>query len=111
MGPRHTPKHQHPQPPGCVLDQARQPAGPGEGFPLGVCALVQAPPLAASLRHLLQNGSLLDIGLRRPLYLELSQLLRTLGARGPSTHAPFAWEAWLASMGARSRHAGLAVVL
>ena len=60
---------------------AQQQAGPGVALLLGVCALVQAPVLAASLRRLLQNGSLLDIGLRRPLYLELSQLLRKLGAR------------------------------
>ena len=35
--------------------------------------------LAAALRRLLQNDSLLDIGSRRSLYLELVQLLKHLG--------------------------------
>ena len=56
-----------------------QAGGRKGGIPLGVCALAGAPCLPASLRRLLQNGSLLDIGQRRALYMELSLLLRKLG--------------------------------
>jgi hypothetical protein len=52
------------------------------GLPAGMCALVQAGSLGASIRHLLQNDSLMDIGSRRALYMELTQLLRKLGAQG-----------------------------
>ena len=44
------------------------------------CAtLCRTATLAASLRQLLLNDSLLDIGSRRALYLELIQLLKCLG--------------------------------
>ncbi len=52
-------------------------------MPMGLCALVQASCLGASIRILLQNDSLMDIGSRRALYLELVQLLRKLGAPHP----------------------------
>jgi hypothetical protein len=56
-----------------------QAGGRKGAIPLGLCALAGAPSLAAALRRLLQNDSLLDIGQRRALYMELSLLLRKLG--------------------------------
>lgn len=56
-------------------------AGGRKGIPLGLCALAGAPCLAGALRRLLQNDSLLDIGQRRALYMELSLLLRKLGQK------------------------------
>ena len=70
-----------------VLMWLVQDMGPGRrsGLPVGMCALVQASCLGASMRRLLQNDSLMDIGSRRALYLELIQLLRKLGAQKRST--------------------------
>lgn len=48
-------------------------------LPHALCTLSRESTLAASLRRLLQNDSLLDTGSRRSLYLELIQLLRHLG--------------------------------
>lgn len=53
--------------------------GKGKGPAPGFCALVLGSSLAASLRRLLQNDSLMDIGSRAALYMELVQLLRKLG--------------------------------
>ncbi len=51
----------------------------GQALPHALCVLSQQLTLAAALRRLLQNDSLLDIGSRRSLYLELVQLLKHLG--------------------------------
>ena len=53
--------------------------GYGPALPHALCALSQQSMLAASLRRLLQNDSLLDISSRRSLYLGLVQLLKHLG--------------------------------
>ena len=56
--------------------------GPGPALPHVLCALSRQATLATSLRCLLQNDSLLDIGSRCGLYLELVQLLKHLGEHG-----------------------------
>lgn len=56
--------------------------GPEPALPHVLCALSRQSSLAASLRCLLQNDSLLDIAFRRGLYLELVQLLKHLGEQG-----------------------------
>ena len=53
--------------------------GRGLALPHALCALCLQSTLAASLRQLLLNDSLLDIGSRHALYLELVQLLKHLG--------------------------------
>ncbi|CAL5221890.1 g4155 [Coccomyxa viridis] len=53
----------------------------GQALPHALCVMSQQLMLAAALRRLLQNDSLLDIGSRRSLYLELVQLLKHLGTR------------------------------
>ena len=57
----------------------------GQALPHALCALSQQLMLAAALRRLLQNDSLLDIGSRRSLYLQLVQLLKHLGTLHPSS--------------------------
>lgn len=51
-----------------------------QGFSPAACAVLLNSSLAFSLRSLLQNDSLMDIGSRRLLYNELLALLRLLGA-------------------------------
>ena len=66
-------------------------SGRGLALPHVLCALCLQSTLAASLRQLLLNDSLLDIGSRCALYLELVQLLKYLGeSKQPQSFSPAA---------------------
>ena len=73
-----------------LLRESCMQRGFGPALPHALCVLSQQPMLAASLRRLLQNDSLLDISSRRSLYLALVQLLKHLGVPHMLTGLRFA---------------------
>ena len=72
--------------------------GRGLALPHALCALCLQSTLAASLRQLLLNDSLLDIGSRRALYLELIQLLKCLGESNQQSASCHAWQSYYISV-------------